>query len=53
VEELGIALLNSIAFANLVFWTLQLQGSFALFWLTYFVTLSTGIGELPGLQTAV
>lgn len=31
--------------ANLVFWTVALKGSFAIFWLIYFVTLSTGIGE--------
>ncbi|KAL4431462.1 hypothetical protein ABPG75_006718 [Micractinium tetrahymenae] len=43
VEELGIALINSIIFSNIVFWALQLQGSFALFWLIYFLTLSTGI----------
>lgn len=43
LEEVFIALLSSIAFANLVFWTLQLQGSFAIFWLIYYTTLSTGI----------
>ncbi|EFN51572.1 hypothetical protein CHLNCDRAFT_140061 [Chlorella variabilis] len=43
LEELGIALINSIVFANLVFWTVALKGSFAIFWLIYFVTLSTGI----------
>jgi hypothetical protein len=32
----------------IVWWTLQLQGSFALFWLAYFVTLSCGIGEWNG-----
>ncbi|KAL4421764.1 hypothetical protein ABPG77_009747 [Micractinium sp. CCAP 211/92] len=43
VEELGVALVNSIVFSNIVFWALQLQGSFALFFLVYFATLSTGI----------
>ncbi|PSC74385.1 P-loop containing nucleoside triphosphate hydrolase isoform B [Micractinium conductrix] len=43
LEELIVALFNSIVFANIVFWALQLKGSFALFWLVYFVTLSTGI----------
>jgi hypothetical protein len=31
--------------ANIVFWALQLKGSFFLFWLIYFFTLTTGIGE--------
>lgn len=43
IEELGLALLCSIIFSNIVWWALQLQGSFALFWLIYFLTLSTGI----------
>ena len=43
VEELFVALIISIIFSNLVFWTIQLQGSWALFWLIYFCTLSTGI----------
>ena len=37
--------------ANIVWWALQLQGSFALFWIIYFLTLSTGIGE--GIGSAV
>ncbi|PRW20409.1 P-loop containing nucleoside triphosphate hydrolase [Chlorella sorokiniana] len=45
VDELCVALVCSIVFANIVWWALQLQGSFALFWLIYFLTLSTGIGE--------
>ena len=28
-----------------MWWALQLQGSFALFWLVYFISLSVGIGE--------
>lgn len=32
--------------ANMVYWALQLQGSFALFWLVYYVSLCVGIGEL-------
>jgi hypothetical protein len=43
LEEVFIALLNSIVYVCIVWWTLQLQGSFALFWLAYFVTLSCGI----------
>ena len=43
LEELGIAMLNSLIFSNVVFWPLRLQGSWAPFWLVYFTTLSTGI----------
>lgn len=43
VEELGIALLVSLIFSNVVFWPLRLQGSWFPFWLVYFTTLSTGI----------
>ncbi|KAL4428045.1 hypothetical protein ABPG75_002134 [Micractinium tetrahymenae] len=42
-EELGIALVNSIVFANIVFWAVDLQGSFAVFWAVYAVTLCCGI----------
>jgi hypothetical protein len=31
--------------ANLVFWTVALKGSWVNFWLIYYITLSTGIGE--------
>lgn len=31
--------------ANLVFWTINLQGSFLLFWLIYLVSLAIGVGE--------
>lgn len=43
IEELGVAFVASLIFSNLVFWPLKLQGSFALFWLTYYCTLSIGI----------
>lgn len=43
IEEMGIALLNSLIFSNVVFWPLRLQGSWVPFWLVYFTTLSTGI----------
>eukprot|EP00887_Chlorella_sp_A99_P000295 scaffold13.g295.t1 len=43
VEELIIAFFVSLVFANLIFWLVQLQGSFALFWMVYFITLSIGI----------
>ena len=43
VEELGVALFASLIFANLVWWPLKFQGSFALYWLAYYCTLSIGI----------
>lgn len=43
VEEAGVALIASIIFSNVVFWAVQLQGSFGLFWLVYFATLMVGI----------
>ncbi|EFN50715.1 hypothetical protein CHLNCDRAFT_142571 [Chlorella variabilis] len=43
IEEFSLAFINSIVFANIVFWALQLQGSFVLFWLVYLATLATGI----------
>jgi ATP-binding cassette, subfamily G (WHITE), member 2 len=42
-EELFIAVILSAIFANVVYWGVGLQGSLALFWLVYLVTLSTGI----------
>ena len=38
-------ILHPTCAANIVFWALQLKGSFFLFWLIYFFTLTTGIGE--------
>ena len=43
IEELGIAFIASIVFSNIVFWLVRFQGSWALFWLVYFCTLSLGI----------
>lgn len=43
MEELGIAFINSLIFSNVVFWPLKLQGTWPLFWLVYFATLSVGI----------
>ena len=42
-EELVVAFFNSLVFSNLVFWPIKFQGSWALFWLVYFCTLSVGI----------
>ena len=43
LEELGIAFIVTLIFSNVVFWPLRLQGSWLLFWLVYFCTLSIGI----------
>jgi hypothetical protein len=43
LEELGVALVVSLVFSNVVFWPIKLQGSWVVFWLVYFTTLSTGI----------
>jgi ATP-binding cassette, subfamily G (WHITE), member 2 len=43
LEELGVALIVSLIFSNLVFWPIKLQGSWVVFWLVYFTSLSTGI----------
>jgi len=43
VDELLIALVASGVFGAVVFFPVELQGSFALFWFIYFATLSCGI----------
>ena len=43
-EELSLALLSSICFCCVVFFALELPGSFALFFLTYYQTTCIGIG---------
>lgn len=43
IEELGIALMTSLIFSNVVFWPIRLQGQWVLFWLIYFATLACGI----------
>ena len=45
VEEIFISLLLTLAFSAIIFYTVALQGSWLFFWLVYFVTLSTGVGE--------
>jgi hypothetical protein len=46
LDELMISSVVSVGVAAYVFWGLGLTGNFALFWLSYFVTLCNGIGEL-------
>lgn len=43
IDELGVAFVASIVFSNVVFWVVNLQGSWPLFWLVYLATLSCGI----------
>ena len=42
-EELGVALISSIIFSNVVFWPIKFQGEWVLFWLVYYATLACGI----------
>lgn len=42
-EELGVALLSSLIFSNVVFWPIKFQGQWVLFWLVYYATLGCGI----------
>ena len=45
VEELFLAALVSLPVAAWTFYGIGLQGEYSLFWLTYYVTLSNGVGE--------
>ena len=45
LDELMLAAVASGIFGAIVFFPVKLKGSFALFWLVYFLTLSNGIGE--------
>ena len=45
-EELVAAFASSMIFSLLVFFPLKLSGSFALFFLVYYLTTSIGIGAL-------
>ena len=47
VDELTIAFLASLVFSCVIYFPLKLQGSWVLFWLTYYCTLCTGIGAAP------
>eukprot|EP01024_Parvocaulis_polyphysoides_P058991 TRINITY_DN6370_c0_g1_i6.p1 TRINITY_DN6370_c0_g1~~TRINITY_DN6370_c0_g1_i6.p1 ORF type:complete len:630 (+),score=106.23 TRINITY_DN6370_c0_g1_i6:31-1920(+) len=42
-EELTVGLIASLLFALVVFFVVDLQGSFFIFWVVYFVSLSVGI----------
>ncbi len=43
IEELGIAIIASVIFSNIVFWPVKFHGQYVIFWLSYLVTLATGI----------
>ena len=42
-DEIFVTIIASLIFSAFVFYVVDLQGDFILFWLTYFVALSTGI----------
>eukprot|EP00892_Ulva_mutabilis_P005857 jgi/Ulvmu1/3643/UM017_0057.1 len=42
-DEILITVVSSLVFSAFVFYVVKLEGEFILFWLTYLVTLSTGI----------
>ena len=44
IDELVIAFLASLVFSCVVFFPLKLSGLWVLFWMTYYCTLSIGIG---------
>ena len=46
IDELVIAFLASLVFSCVVFFPLKLSGLWVLFWMTYYCTLSIGIGEI-------
>lgn len=52
-EELAVNAVVSVVMAAAVFHVIQLQGSFAVFWLVYLAVLVCGIGEsADGISTA-
>ena len=46
LEEVGAAALTTLAFSCILYFPLRLHGTWALFWMVYFVTSTIGIGEL-------
>lgn len=43
--EIGVAAVGSVVMSAIVYYGVRLQGSFLIFWLTYFATLCVGICE--------
>ena len=46
-QELTLAVASSLVFTCIIFWALELPGSFGLFFLTYYQTTCIGIGPPP------
>ncbi len=51
LEELTVGLIGSLVFSCVVFFPSKFQGQWLLFWLTYWCTMSIGIGESSALQS--
>jgi hypothetical protein len=47
LEEVGVAALMTLPFSCVLYFPMQLHGTWALFWMVYFMTSTIGIGELP------
>lgn len=43
IEELTLVLAVSLVFSSLVYFPVQLQGSWLVFWLVYLITMSIGV----------
>jgi ABC-type multidrug transport system permease subunit len=46
LEEVGVAALMTLAFSCILYFPMQLHGTWALFWMVYFLTSTIGVGEL-------
>lgn len=44
-EEIGLAVLMTLPFSCILYFPMQLHGTWTLFWLVYVVTSTIGIGE--------
>ena len=47
-QELTLAILSSLIFCCVIFWAMELPGSFGLFFITYYQTTCIGIGDIFG-----
>jgi hypothetical protein len=46
-QEVAMQVINSVIFSLIVFYTVRLQGQYAVFWLVYLITSCVGISALP------
>lgn len=46
LEEVGVAALMTLPFSCILYFPMRLHGTWALFWMVYFVTSTIGIGGL-------